>query len=171
MVTTLPDRVYLPEIHDLHPGMAARIDPLLALLPHDARRVVAWSVVPDWQGRAPLTAHPGFCERLRGLEGDIVLHGLTHSLGPDWFNWVVYGHDNRSEFHCVCQSPRPRAGWIWAAPCRLPPPGGCRCGFVRPGAGSSRLRSQGCCERVVLPDGCWGAGWNGRRVPPCRFPR
>ena len=99
MVTTLPDRVYLPEIHDLHPGMASRIDPLLALLPHDARRVVAWSVVPDWQGRAPLTAHPGFCERLRRLEGDIVLHGLTHSLGPDWFNWVVYGHDNRSEFH------------------------------------------------------------------------
>ncbi len=104
MVNALPDRVYLPEIHDLHPGMAARIDPLLALLPPGARRVVAWSVVPDWQGRAPLTAHPAFCERLRGLGGDIVLHGLTHSLGPDWLNWVVYGHDNRSEFRRLSEA-------------------------------------------------------------------
>jgi len=90
--------VYLPEIHDLHPGMAARIDPLPALLPPDARAVVAWSVVPDWQGAAPLAANPGFCDRLRGLGGDIVLHGLTHSLGPDWFNSAVCGHDNRSGF-------------------------------------------------------------------------
>ena len=36
--------------------------------------------------------------RLRALKGTQVLHGLTHSLGPDFLNWLLYGHDNRSEF-------------------------------------------------------------------------
>lgn len=32
------------------------------------------------------------------MSGEKVLHGWTHSLGPDFLNWLLYGHDNRSEF-------------------------------------------------------------------------
>jgi predicted deacetylase len=92
---------YLPEIHDLHPLMQDRIDALLALFPEAARPHVAWSVVPDWQGSAPIAADPAFAARLRALPGTLVLHGHTHSLGPSLADWVFYGHDNRSEFRAL----------------------------------------------------------------------
>ncbi|PRX37852.1 Predicted deacetylase [Meinhardsimonia xiamenensis] len=91
-------RVYLPEIHDLYPGMHPGAEALLALLPAAARTHVAWSVVPDWQGRAPLDPAAPATRAIAALPGAKVLHGLTHSLGPDLLNWLLYGHDNRSEF-------------------------------------------------------------------------
>lgn len=89
---------YLPEIHDLAPPMAAAVDDLLALFPTPAQRAVAHLIVPNWQGNWPLTGYADFAARLRQLGGTPVLHGWTHSLGPDLFNWLLYGHDNRSEF-------------------------------------------------------------------------
>jgi len=89
---------YLPELHDLAPPMADRLGQMVAEFPAAARAHLANLVVPDWQGRAALDADPGFAARLRALPGTPVLHGLTHSLGPDWLNWLLYGHDNRSEF-------------------------------------------------------------------------
>lgn len=89
-------RHYLPEIHDLHPSMAAQLDDLIALFPTVAQDCIAFSIVPDWQNQEPLS--PAFAARLRALSGTPVLHGLTHSLGPDLLNWLLYGHDNRSEF-------------------------------------------------------------------------
>lgn len=91
-------RVFLPEVHDVHPGMAPLLERLLGLLPGAAAERAALLVVPDWQGRHPLDAAPDFAARLRGLPGTLVLHGYTHSLGPDFLNWLLYGHDNRSEF-------------------------------------------------------------------------
>ncbi|MFN6976847.1 MAG: DUF2334 domain-containing protein [Gemmobacter sp.] len=92
---------FLPEIHDLHPLMQDRIDALIALLPPAAVGRIAFSVVPDWQGRAPIAADARFAARLRGLPGDLVLHGFTHSLGPSLLDWLFYGHDNRSEFRAL----------------------------------------------------------------------
>lgn len=91
-------RFYVPEIHDVWPGMEAELDAMLDVLPTAARSRCALLVVPDWQQRAPLAGHPNFVERVAGEAGDKVLHGLTHSLGPDLLNWLLYGHDNRSEF-------------------------------------------------------------------------
>ncbi len=91
-------KVYLPEIHDLYPGMKPGADALCAVFPPAARDRVAWSIVPNWQGRLALTGHPDAAAELAALPGTPVLHGWTHSLGPDWINWVFYGHDNRSEF-------------------------------------------------------------------------
>ncbi|MEM6741756.1 MAG: DUF2334 domain-containing protein [Pseudomonadota bacterium] len=90
--------IYLPEIHDLAPHMAPRLDALLDLLPDAAREHVAWLAVPNWQDAEPLDAVPDFARRLRALAGTPVLHGWTHSLGPSFGNWLLYGHDNRSEF-------------------------------------------------------------------------
>ena len=97
-------RWYLPEIHDVHPGMQDRLDALIALFPADAAGRIAFSVVPNWQGRAPVDADPGFAARLRALPGVAVLHGWTHSLGPSLPDWLLYGHDNRSEFRRLSEA-------------------------------------------------------------------
>jgi predicted deacetylase len=82
----------------VYPGMERELDAMLGVLPPAARQAAALLVVPSWQGRAPVTADEGFCRRVAGLPGEKVLHGWTHSLGPDFLNWLLYGHDNRSEF-------------------------------------------------------------------------
>jgi predicted deacetylase len=91
-------RFYVPEIHDVHPGMEAEFDAMLGVMPAAARDVAALLVVPDWQGRAPIGEARSLLSRLAALPGEKVLHGWTHSLGPDFLNWLLYGHDNRSEF-------------------------------------------------------------------------
>ncbi|MBO6719077.1 MAG: DUF2334 domain-containing protein [Rhizobiaceae bacterium] len=101
MVTAGTDnlaRFYVPEVHDVHPGMEDRLEALLDVWPAEARPHLALLVVPNWQDRFPLAAAPRFAERVAQLPGERVLHGWTHSLGPDWWNWLMYGHDNRSEF-------------------------------------------------------------------------
>lgn len=89
---------YLPEIHDLQPGMADRLDQMLTAFPEPARPFIAWSVVPNWLGTAPLTAAPDFLARIKELPGLKILHGWTHEQGRNWINWLLYGHENRSEF-------------------------------------------------------------------------
>lgn len=96
--TTGWSRFYVPEIHDICPGMESELDAMLGVLPTAARDVAALLIVPDWQGRASVAADEAFGRRLEGLPGEKVLHGFTHSLGPDFMNWLLYGHDNRSEF-------------------------------------------------------------------------
>jgi predicted deacetylase len=93
-----PDAVYLPEIHDHAPLIGAASEDLVALFPPAARPLIAHSIVPDWQGAWPLDAHLDYVARLQALGGQVVLHGFTHSLGEDWMNKLLYGHDNRSEF-------------------------------------------------------------------------
>ncbi|MEL7026487.1 MAG: DUF2334 domain-containing protein [Pseudomonadota bacterium] len=90
--------IYLPEIHDLHPGMADRLDRLIGAFPQRAQPLIAYSVVPNWMGTHPLDKAPDFVERLKNLPGSLALHGWTHSQGPDFLNWLLYGHENRSEF-------------------------------------------------------------------------
>jgi predicted deacetylase len=91
-------RFYVPEIHDVHPGMEGELDALLEVWPQEARPHLAMLIVPNWQGRFPFAAAPAFADRVAALPGEKVLHGWTHSLGPDFWNWLLYGHDNRSEF-------------------------------------------------------------------------
>lgn len=91
-------RFYVPEIHDIYPGMERELDTMLGVLSEAARGVAALLVVPNWQGRAPVAESPALLRELATLPGEKVLHGWTHSLGPDFLNWLLYGHDNRSEF-------------------------------------------------------------------------
>ncbi|GAB5506241.1 MAG: hypothetical protein Rhirs2KO_14040 [Rhizobiaceae bacterium] len=91
-------RFYVPEVHDIFPGMERELEAMLDVWPSGAREKLALLVVPDWQGRFPLAASPDFVKRISRLAGEKVLHGFTHSLGPEFWNWLLYGHDNRSEF-------------------------------------------------------------------------
>ena len=97
-------KIYLPEIHDLYPGMKPGAPALADLFPQAARDRIAWSIVPNWQGRSVLTDHPDSAAEIGALPGTPVLHGWTHSLGPDVLNWVFYGHDNRSEFRSLSRA-------------------------------------------------------------------
>lgn len=91
-------RTFIPEIHDVHPGMEREMDLLLDALPEKARPLSALLVVPDWAGKFPLASHPAFAARLREFPGMKVLHGLTHTLGRDWWNTFSYGTENHAEF-------------------------------------------------------------------------
>jgi predicted deacetylase len=67
-------------IHDVSPVWEREVDVALEMAhAHGVRPALL--VVPDFHGRAPLTDHPRFCERLRALEEDgheIYLHGYYH---------------------------------------------------------------------------------------------
>lgn len=100
----IPPKHYIPEIHDVHPGMLAALERLLAALPDAARNLAPLLVVPDWSGNSPLHRHREFIARLRQLPGEKVLHGLTHSLGPDWWNTLAYGTENHAEFASLTEA-------------------------------------------------------------------
>ncbi|MBN9160449.1 MAG: hypothetical protein BGO98_10230 [Myxococcales bacterium 68-20] len=67
-------------IHDVSPAWEREVDVALEMA-HAAGVRPALLVVPDFHGRAPLSEHPRFIERLRALEADgheIYLHGYYH---------------------------------------------------------------------------------------------
>jgi predicted deacetylase len=71
-------------IHDVSPAWEREIDVALEMT-HAAGVRPALLVVPDFHGRAPLSEHPAFAERLRELaaEGhEIYLHGYYHRARP-----------------------------------------------------------------------------------------
>ncbi|MBX3188292.1 MAG: polysaccharide deacetylase family protein [Labilithrix sp.] len=70
-------------IHDVSPAWEREVETALEMT-HAAGVRPALLVVPDFHGRAPLLAHPAFCERLRRLEAEgheIYLHGYYHRAG------------------------------------------------------------------------------------------
>lgn len=97
------ERFYVPEMHDLHPGMAPLLPELIAAFPPEARAKIAYSVVPNWMGAEPLSAYRDFAAQVAELDGIRVLHGWTHENGRDFLNWFFYGHENRSEFAQLSQ--------------------------------------------------------------------
>lgn len=100
----IPPRSYLPEIHDVHPGMEPELDRLLAALPAEAQPLALLLVVPNWFGKFPLAKFPKFVDRLKNLPGEKVLHGFTHTLGRDWWNTICYGTENHAEFAALSQT-------------------------------------------------------------------
>jgi predicted deacetylase len=67
-------------IHDVSPAWEREVDVALEMA-HAAGVRPALLVVPDYHGRAALTEHPAFVERLRALEKDgheVYLHGYYH---------------------------------------------------------------------------------------------
>jgi hypothetical protein len=70
-------------IHDVSPAFAPEVEAALAFCAAFGARP-ALLVVPDYHGRAPLSAAPAFAARLRELQGrghEIFLHGYYHQAG------------------------------------------------------------------------------------------
>lgn len=71
-------------IHDVSPAWEREIDVALEMA-HAAGVRPALLVVPDFHGRALLSDHPAYIDRLRALEADgheIYLHGYYHRSRP-----------------------------------------------------------------------------------------
>jgi len=72
-------------IHDVSPAWEREVDVALDMA-HEAGVKPALLVVPDYHGRAALTDHPAYVDRLRDLEKDgheVYLHGYYHRSGVD----------------------------------------------------------------------------------------
>ena len=71
-------------LHDVSPAQAHDIELALELA-HSHGVKPALLVVPNFHGKAPLTDHPQFCDRLRALQAEgheIYLHGFFHQSRP-----------------------------------------------------------------------------------------
>lgn len=67
-------------IHDVSPAWEREVDVALDLC-HEHHVKPALLVVPDFHGRAKLSDHPDYCEKLRALQAkghEILLHGYYH---------------------------------------------------------------------------------------------
>lgn len=89
---------FVPEIHDVHPGTADATARLLDRLPESARTQTVFCIVPDWDGRGPITSDRAFLARTVAAGGERVLHGLTHNVGENLWNRLRYGTPNHAEF-------------------------------------------------------------------------
>lgn len=89
---------YVVEIHDVCPPYASRLPMLLDVLPAEARERAALLIVPNWGGDHPLDTAADLVARIAAHPGEKVLHGCTHTLGPDWWNWITYGTEQHAEF-------------------------------------------------------------------------
>jgi predicted deacetylase len=71
-------------IHDVSPACAGEVEAALRLCDAVGARA-ALLVVPNFHERAPILEDPGFCARLRELQGrghEVYLHGLYHRSAP-----------------------------------------------------------------------------------------
>ena len=94
----IPQRRYVPEIHDVCPPLASRLDALLEMLPDTARPAAALLVVPNWAGDHPLHAYPDLVGRLNPHPGEKVRRGSTRARGSEWCTWLAYGTEQHAEF-------------------------------------------------------------------------
>jgi predicted deacetylase len=76
-------------LHDVTPAFENEIRQALAMARQWRLPVPALLVVPDYQGRWSLDAHPAFCTYVAGQGGEILLHGFDHmaprGVEPDGF--------------------------------------------------------------------------------------
>ena len=71
-------RPFLVCIHDATPAYARETRSVIRDLAPLLGRRLSVGVVPDWHGRWPLTAHPGYCRLIREGAEELLLHGYFH---------------------------------------------------------------------------------------------
>jgi uncharacterized protein len=108
-------------IHDVSPVWEREVDVALEMA-HEAGVRPALLVVPDYHGRAPLSDHPAYIDRLRELEADnheIYLHGYYHRARKwneaererDTTSKSQLGVPAVSRLGQESAKPTPRGGW------------------------------------------------------------
>lgn len=65
-------------IHDVTPAHEQATRAIVRDLAPLIGRRLSLGVVPDWHGRWPLAAHPGYCEFVRHSAEEVLLHGYFH---------------------------------------------------------------------------------------------
>ena len=91
-------RAFIVCLHDATPAYARETQAMIRDLAPVVGRRLSFGVVPDWHGRWPLAAHPGYCRLLQESCGELLLHGYRHQrqrgFGPA--TWLAEGSDEMS---------------------------------------------------------------------------
>src|SRR5688500_1707369 len=69
---------FLVCIHDATPAYDRETRVMVRDLAPLVGRRLSFGVVPDWHGRWPLAAHPGYCRMVEDSSEELLLHGYFH---------------------------------------------------------------------------------------------
>lgn len=94
-------RMFVPELHDIHPGSYDAIACILSFLPPAVRDTLAFLIVPCWRGQEPIDRESPILTLIHPLPGERVLHGYSHCRTGSIWNFLWYGTDHHGEFECL----------------------------------------------------------------------
>jgi hypothetical protein len=77
-------RPFLVCIHDATPAYASETRALIRDLAPLVGRRFSFGVVPNWRGKWPLAAHPGYCRLVQDASEELLLHGYSHRRQRGW---------------------------------------------------------------------------------------
>lgn len=88
-------RPFLVCIHDATPAYARETREIVRDLAPLVGRRLSFAVVPNWHGRWPLAAHPGYCRLVEDASEELLLHGYFHQRRRGWApaTWFAQGCD------------------------------------------------------------------------------
>lgn len=88
-------RPFLVCIHDATPAYARETRMMIRDLSPLIGRRFSMGVVPDWDGRWPLAAHPEYCRLVQESSEELLLHGYFHRRQRGWgpITWLAEGSD------------------------------------------------------------------------------
>ena len=82
-------------IHDVTPAFARETRAMVRDLAPLIGTRLSLGVVPNWRGQWHLTAHPDYCNLVRGAADELLLHGYFHHRQRGWgpVTWLAAGSD------------------------------------------------------------------------------
>ena len=86
---------FLVCVHDATPAYARETRAMIRDLAPILGCCLSFGVVPNWHGKWPLTAHPGYCRLLQDASAELLLHGFTHRRLRGWspLTWLAESSD------------------------------------------------------------------------------
>lgn len=92
-------RLFIPEIHDIHPGSLDAITSLLSILPVNVRDALMLLIVPCWRDEEPIEVGSAVLSLVHSLPGEKALHGYSHYRPDSLWNRLWFGTDHHGEFY------------------------------------------------------------------------
>jgi len=139
-------RPFLVCIHDATPAYDRETRVMIRDLAPFLGRRLSFAVVPNWDGKWPLAAHPDYCRLVREGAEELLLHGYFHRRQRGWgpATWLVERSDemnglDRDETRRILEDGQRVFTEVFGEPARgfLAP--AWQRGHVRPGNGSPGL--------------------------------
>lgn len=98
-INTLPgNRLFLPELHDIHPGSYRSTASILSFLSPGVRDALSLLIVPCWGGKEPVDEGTPILRLIHPLPGERILHGYSHCRPNSIVNRLWFGTDHHGEF-------------------------------------------------------------------------
>ena len=166
-------RRFLVCIHDATPAYARETRVMIQDLAPLLGRRLSFGVVPNWHGKWPLAADPGYCRLVRENAEELLLHGFFHhrSRGSGPATWLTKSSDEMngldpSETHYVLDCGQRVFSEVFGEPARGFIAPAWQPGYVRAGSAHApgvdyvlrffSLESQG--RSIPLATSTWDCG-------------